>query len=101
MIGKIDRDVISEKFRELSLCLKELDSLKNIGWDEFSSSLAKQWMIFYGLQQAIQILVDVGNHILAAIGENQIESYVDVIDKLGGNGIIPWIFRNKSGGWWD
>ena len=41
------------------------------------------------MQLSIQIILDVGNHILASIGENQIEDYVDIIDKLGERKIIP------------
>lgn len=99
MIDKIDREVIKEKFRELGFCLKELAKLKNVNWDEYSSSLTKQWSVFYGLQLAIQILIDVGNHILAGIGENKIEEYVDIIDKLGERGIIPFEFSRLIREW--
>ena len=85
----IDKLLVEKKIQELNRCLKELEDSKNISWDEFSSSLGKQWMICHGLQIAIQILIDIGNYILAAIGENQIDDYVDIIDKLGGRNIIP------------
>ena len=85
----IDEVLIEKKLRELNRYLKELEDSKNISWDEFYSSLGKQWMICHGLQLSIQTLIDVGNHILAAIGENQIEDYVDIIDKLGERNIIP------------
>lgn len=98
MTDKIDRDVIAEKQRELARCLNELNSLKSISYEEYTGSLAKQWMIFYGLQQAIQHLIDVGNHILAGIGENQIESYADVVDRLGEKGIIPMDFSKQIRG---
>lgn len=39
-----------------------------------------------------------GNHILASIGENQIEDYVDIIDKLGERGIIPSEFAKSIRG---
>lgn len=90
--------MIEKKLQELNLCLKELEDLNNITWDEFNSSLSKQWMICHGLQLSIQILIDVGNHILAAIGENQIEDYVDVIDKLGGRNIMPFEFAQSIRG---
>ena len=85
----IDKEVVREKLQELNRYLKELEDFKSMSLEEFSSSLGKQWMVFHGLQLSIQILIDAGNHILAAIGENQIEDYVDIIDKLGKRGVIP------------
>ena len=76
----IDKEVIRNKFHELKLYLKEIEGLKAISWGEFSSSLSKQWMVSHGLQLSIQVVIDVGNHLLAALGENQIEDYVDIID---------------------
>ncbi|MCK4858958.1 MAG: DUF86 domain-containing protein [Candidatus Omnitrophica bacterium] len=50
---------------------------------------------------AIQLVIDIGNHILVEIGENQIEDYVDIIDRLGEKEIIPPSFayniRNMAG----
>lgn len=94
----IDKEVIREKFQELSRYLKELEDFKRISWEEFSSSLSKQWMICHGLQLSIQVLIDVGNHILAALGENQIEDYVDIIDKLGEKNTIPSEFARQIRG---
>ena len=94
----IDKLLIEKKLQELNRCLKELEDSKNISWDEFYSSLGTQWMICHGLQLSIQILIDIGNHILAAVGENQIEDYVDIIDKLGGRNIIPSEFSKAIRG---
>lgn len=94
----IDKEVIIKKLQELNLCLKELEDLKGIPLKEFSSSLDKQWAVCHGLQLSIQILIDVGNHILASIGENQIEDYVDIIDRLGKRDIIPSEFAQSIRG---
>jgi uncharacterized protein YutE (UPF0331/DUF86 family) len=91
----IDKEMIRGKFQELTRYLKELENFRSMSWNEFSSSLPKQWMVLHGLQLSIQILIDVGNHILAAIGENQIEDYVDIIDKLGEKSIIPSEFAQQ------
>lgn len=98
MIDKVDKDVVQEKFRQLNIYLKELENFKNISSGELSASLSKQWMILHGLQISIQIIVDVGNHILAAIGESKIEGYVDIIDELGTMQIIPMEFSKKIRG---
>ena len=94
----IDKVLIEKKLQELNRCLKELEDSRNLSRHEFYSSLSKQWMICHGLQLSIQILIDIGNHILAGIGENQIEDYVDIIDKLGGRNIVPSEFSKAIRG---
>lgn len=94
----IDKEIIKKKFQELNQYLKELRRLRSISWDEFNSSLSKQWMICHGLQLSIQIIIDVGNHILATIGESQIEDYTDIIDKLGERNVIPSEFAKNIRG---
>ena len=87
-----------KKLQELNRYLKELEDSKNISWDEFHSSIGKQWMICHGIQLSIQSLIDVGNHILSALGENQIEDYSDIIDKLGERNILPSEFAQSIRG---
>ena len=94
----IDKEVVEKKFQQLNSYLKELEKNRDISLGEFLSSLSKQWLICHGLQLSIQIIMDVGNHILASIGENQIEDYVDIIDKLGEKRIIPSEFAKAIRG---
>ena len=98
MISKVDRDLVGRKTSELNKNLKELESFRTISLKKFSTTLANQWTVFYGLQISIQLVIDIGNHILAAIGENQIEEYVDIIDKLGDRRIIPRKFAKQIRG---
>lgn len=91
----IDKLLITKKLSELKNNLKVLYELRETPFGELSDSVKNQWTIFYGLQVSIQIIIDIGNHILASIGENQIEDYVDIIEKLGKRGVIPENFANK------
>jgi len=95
---KVDKEMITAKFSDLNRNLKELHKLRDSRLSELASSLSKQWAVLHGLQVSIQIIIDVGNHILAAIGENAIDEYVDVIDKLGENRIIPGKFAVRIRG---
>ncbi len=94
----VDKELIIKKLQELNRYLKELEDSRNISWDEFHSSIGKQWMICHGIQLSIQSLIDVGNHILSALGENQIEDYSDIIDKLGERNILPSEFAQSIRG---
>jgi len=94
----VDKELIIKKLQELNRYLKELEDSKNISLDEFHSSIGKQWMVCHGIQLSIQSLIDIGNHILAALGENQIEDYSDIIDKLGERNILPSEFAQSIRG---
>ncbi|MBU4293334.1 MAG: DUF86 domain-containing protein [Actinobacteria bacterium] len=94
----VDKFLVTKKINELKNNLKILHDLKRMPFVKISESLKEQWAVFYGLQISIQIVIDIGNHILASIGENQIEDYADIIDKLGKLEIIPADFAKKIKG---
>jgi len=94
----VDKEVIRKKIQELNSYLREIEKFKAISWEDFSSSLSKQWMVSHGLQLSIQTSLDIGSHILAALGETQIEDYADIIDKLGEKEIIPPEFAKSIRG---
>ena len=94
----IDKEIIKKKLQELKSYLKEMENFRAISWNGFSSSLSKQWMVSHGLQLSIQVVIDIGSHILAALGESQIEDYADIIDKLGEKEIIPQEFSKAIRG---
>ena len=91
----MDVTLIRKKLQELERYVRELDTLRKTASSSLQKSLSSLWSVEHGLQLAIQTLIDIGNHILAAIGENRIEDYVDVIDQLGKHGIIPQEFSKQ------
>ncbi len=94
----IDKLSIDKKLNELNENILILNELSKISLDDLKKSLKDQWAIFYGLQISIQTIIDIGNYILAALKENKIEEYVDIIDKLGEKEIIPKDFAVKIRG---
>ncbi|MFH0797428.1 MAG: DUF86 domain-containing protein [Candidatus Omnitrophota bacterium] len=91
----VDREVVEKKLQELKGYVTELEQLKKFSFEEIVSSLSRAWSIEHGLQITIQIVIDIGNHILASVGENEIDEYVDIIDKLGEKNVIPLSFAKK------
>ncbi|MHB8281147.1 MAG: type VII toxin-antitoxin system HepT family RNase toxin [Candidatus Humimicrobiaceae bacterium] len=94
----MDKILIQKKLNDLNKNIKLLEELKHIPLGQLSDSLRDQWAIFYGLQISIQIIIDIGNHILASVNENKIEDYADIIEKMGKKGIIPDDFAKKIRG---
>lgn len=89
---------ISNKLQKLEGYVQQLREFQNYRYDEIEDDLEKIWMIEHGLQVSIQIVIDVGNYILASIDENQVEDYTDILDKLGQHNILPARFAAKIRG---
>ena len=94
----IDERTIRKKFQDLLRYTAKLKMLKRYTLEEISGDLEKTWTIEHGLQLSIQLIMDMGNHILTAIGENEVEDYTDIIDKLGERKVIPPEFARKIRG---
>ena len=62
--------------------------------------LDKTWIVEKGLHLSIQILLDIGNHILAAEGIT-VERYADIFIRLAELGIIPLKFAEEIKGMAD
>ena len=91
----MDKDLIRKKLHALTRYVRALEKFRGLDLKGHSEDLAKVWSVEHGLQLAIQIVIDVGNHILASIGANQNEDYTDVIDRLGEKGIVPAAFAGR------
>lgn len=91
----MDQVLVRKKLQELRRYLKELEPFRGQALSALSRSVSAQWSVEHGLQLAVQVVIDVGSHILAAIGENRIEDYVDVIDRLGERGILSHAFAQQ------
>ena len=94
----IDKNLIKKKLGELENYILTLEGLRIYSITELQKNREKFWSVEHGLQLSVQLVIDMGNHILAAIGEQEIEDYVDVIDKLGERGIIPSEFSQTIRG---
>jgi len=84
----MDRTV-TRKLQELEECIRQLRKLQGYSYDEVVDDMEKIWAIERGIQVSIQIIIDVGNYILASIGENHVEDYTKIFDKLGQHGVLP------------
>lgn len=88
----IDKFLIELRLKELEKFYNTLKSMQQYTIEDLSGDLAKQWAVEHGLQLSIQLVLDVGNHILAGIGITNVEEYRDIIRKLGSEGVISGDF---------
>ena len=60
----MDREVLQTKLEALIHCVQRIKSQEITSVDELESNIDKQEIIILNLQRAVQICVDIGNHIL-------------------------------------
>lgn len=58
------------------------------------NNLDRAWIIQHGLQLSIQVILDIGNHILAGAG-NPAKDYSEIFEKLGQIDVIPADFAES------
>lgn len=84
--------LLFQKLRELDRYVTELERLRSYSFEEIASNLSLLWAVEHGLQLSIQILIDIGSHLLTTLGEQEAEDYTEVIEKLGARRVIPQKF---------
>lgn len=60
----MDKDLLQRKLEMLMRCLERIRSHKIETLEELESNLDKQESIILNLQRAVQICIDIGNHLL-------------------------------------
>lgn len=90
-----DDKIIDERFKRLEKCLIKLNNARNTPYEDFINDEDLQDQVERNLQIAIQICLDIGNHIISALGFHPPETYSDIFEILGKENIIPVDFAQK------
>ncbi|MFW5979647.1 MAG: type VII toxin-antitoxin system HepT family RNase toxin [Halanaerobium sp.] len=93
----VDRKLIINKLNELNKYLTQLRKYKGVSREELENDLDKLWAVERGLQLSIQIILDIGNHILSEKGI-VVENYMDIFKELVKLEVIPEDFGNQIKG---
>lgn len=93
----VEEKVVIEKLKELNKYLKQLRKYEGVSKNDLAEDIDKLWTVERGLQLSIQIILDIGSHILAEKGI-MIDKYSDVFIELAKLDIIPEDFSNKIKG---
>jgi uncharacterized protein YutE (UPF0331/DUF86 family) len=91
----VDREVIERRLTELDRNVTNLRRHQGMSVQDLEADLDRQWSVLHGLQLAIQGVLDIGGHLLAAASENRVDTYTDLIDRLGDTGILPAQFARS------
>lgn len=91
----VDEELVRRQLAQLETTVAKLRDLRGVSAEEMRRSAEKAWAVEHGLQIAIQAVLDIGNHLLAAAGANDLEEYGGIITRLGERGIIPEAFAQR------
>lgn len=92
----IDRETICRRLHALEAYTVELERLAaTLSRQAFEAELRTQWAVEHGLQLAIECVLDIGSHVVAAEQLGSPESYREVIELLGQGGILPQEFVTR------
>ncbi len=84
-----DRIVVQRLLAEMEGAVATLRRHRSVTLAELEASPERAWALEHGLQIAIQALLDVGSHILAAEGAGGVEEYADIPIALAERGVLP------------
>ena len=85
----MDTSVITKHLQELDEVVTYLESKKKITEKDIVQDLELRFAIERALHLAIQNTIDIGNHIIASLSINNVETYADIPIKLAEAKIIP------------
>ncbi|MGI9861231.1 DUF86 domain-containing protein [Moorella naiadis] len=93
----VDSDLIQQKLLQLEGYLRQLEKHKDVSAPELEQDLDLAWIVEHGLQLSIQVVLDIGTHILSGEGII-VDEYGDVFEELTKLGVLPREFaRNITG----
>ena len=94
MARLVDKELVLFKLQELDRYLTQLKKFQGLRAESLEKDLDQAWIIERGLQLSIQLVLDIGNHILADAG-NPAQDYGRIFEKLAQIDVIPADFAES------
>jgi uncharacterized protein YutE (UPF0331/DUF86 family) len=92
----IDRETIENKLKKLEEVIVKLEECKKVKKEDFAIDFRISDAAMYNLIQGIEIIIDIGNHILSEVFHITADEYAQVIEKLGETNVIPPDFAEEN-----
>ncbi len=93
-----DGEIIERLFADIAKKRRILENYRDMTREEFDSDPGRIMAVEHGFQTMIQAAIDIGLHLLTCMGVNGIETYSDVFDLLGKEGVLDCEFASKIRG---
>lgn len=95
-MAPIDQKTIDEKLFKLQEAVKVLDELRSESKEIFLKDAKIQGAAMFNLIIGIELIIDIGNHILTETFQKPAKTYRDVITYLGEANVIPGGFAKEN-----
>jgi uncharacterized protein YutE (UPF0331/DUF86 family) len=85
----LDPEIIDSRLKKLERCVQKLKLAATVNKENFLVDEDLQDRVERNFHMAIECCLDIGNHIIAALGFRTPQSYGDVLRVLGEEKILP------------
>ena len=85
----VDRDLVLRRLADLDLYLAQISEYRGIGVQEYRADWKIQRIVERTLQMAIEVCVDIANHVIADRGLRVPATYAEAFDVLAEAGLLP------------
>lgn len=92
----VDKETIENKLKKLDEVINKLEQCKKASREDFMIDFRISDSTMHNLVQGIEIIVDIGNHILSEVFHVRAEEYAEVIKKLGETKIVSPDFAKEN-----
>lgn len=94
----IDKDSIKEKLLKLDDAVKLLEKYRAVSREDFLTDFTTNSAAMYNLIIGIEVIIDIGAHMLSEAYQASPKEYREVIEKLGEYDIVPSVIAKEHAG---
>lgn len=95
-MSPINKKAVDKKLDLLTEVIEKLQDVKSLSREDFMSDFFIHDTAIRNLVLGIEIIVDIGNHILSESFHSSVNTYKDVIIILGEAGVVPKNFAKEN-----
>ncbi len=95
-MSPLNTRTIHEKLFKLQEYTKILEALRAESRDAFFADQKTQDSATLNMFTAIEMILDIGNHIIAEVFQKQAKNYAEVVELLGVTGVVPEAFAKEN-----
>lgn len=87
---------IVKRIERIEEALRRLEEIRRLSVDQFLNDWKSQDAALHNLQIAIEVCLDIGNYIIGLIGSKSPDTYVQIVEILGEEKVLPKDFLETA-----
>jgi len=92
----VDKITIKRKLKKLAEVINKLEQCKKVSREDFFVDFRISDSAMHNLVMGIEIIIDIGNHLLAEVFQESADEYATIIEKLGEVKVVPENFAKEN-----